>query len=242
MNVISAVVIAGIVTTTPYLSAQQPDTSSPPIYPGTHTYVPGVYITPIAGEPFEATVEIKTDVVATDGTWNTRHTMNRIARDSNGRIRNERRMLVPESFRGEPRVLEVHLFDPQTRLNTYFTPATHVATQRVLQEVPTGPRPVRPGAKVEDLGITTLAGVETSGLRYTFLVPAQSSGTGNAVEVTDEYWYSQELGINILVTHHDPRTGLQTVAITSLSREEPQASLFEIPSGFKVVDLTPPTQ
>lgn len=242
MNVISAIVIAGIVATTPWLSAEQPDTSSPSLYPGTHTYVPGVYITPIAGEPFVATVEIKTDVVATDGTWSTRYTMNRIARDSNGRIHNERRMLVPQSFRGEPHVLEVHLFDPQTRLNTYYTPATHIATQRVLPEVQHGPRPARPGAKVQDLGTTMLSGVETSGLRYTFIVPAQSSGTGNAVEVTDEYWYSQDLGINILVTHHDPRTGVQTVAITSLSREEPEASLFEIPSGFKVVDLTPPTQ
>jgi hypothetical protein len=241
MNVISTLVIGGLVAATPYFRAQQPDTSSPPLYPGTHTYVPGVYITPIAGEPFVATVEIKTDVVATDGTWSTRHTMNRIARDSSGRIRNERRALVPESFRGEPRVLEVHLFDPQTRLNTFFTPATHIATERVLPEMPKGPRPASPGAKVQDLGTTMISDVETSGLRYTFLVPAQSSGTGNAVEVTDEYWYSQELGINILVTHHDPRTGLQTVAITSLSREEPPASLFEVPPGFKVVDLTPPT-
>ena len=222
------------------ISAQQAGENLPPRYPGTNTRVPGVFITPIAGEPFSASVEVQTEVVATDGTWSTRHTLNQIARDSAGRIHNERRLLVPESFRGEPRVLEVHIFDPQKLTNVFYDPMTHIATQRLLSVVPKEVNAARPGAKVEDLGIQTLSGIETKGLRYSFTVPGQVSGTGQPVEITDEYWYSEELHLNILVRHHDPRTGLQTVAITTINREEPSPALFEIPDGYKIVDVTPP--
>jgi hypothetical protein len=240
MKIASMLVAAGFVALVLHSSAQQAAENLPPLYPGTNTRVPGVFIPPIAGEPFSASVEVQTEVVATDGTWSTRHTINQIARDSSGRIHNERRLLVPESFRGEPRVLEVHIFDPQKMTNVFYDPMTHIATQRVLPAMPKQANPARPGAKVEDLGIQTLDGIETKGLRYSFTVPAQASGTGQPVEITDEYWYSEELHLNVLVRHHDPRTGLQTVGITRIAREEPPATLFEIPDGYKVVDVTPP--
>jgi hypothetical protein len=230
----------GLVAAVLHSSAQQAEENQPPRYPGTNTRVPGVFITPIGGEPFSATVEVRTDVVSTDGTWSVRRTMNKIARDSAGRIHNERRLLVPESFRGDPRVLEVHLFDPLKMVNVFYDPMTHVATQRVLSVMPKMASAARPGAKVEDLGIQTLAGVEAKGLRYSFTISAPASGTGQPIEITDEYWYSEELHLNILVQHHDPRTGLQAVVITKIDRGEPPASLFEIPDGYKVVDVTPP--
>lgn len=240
MKITSMLAAVGVVTSVLNLSAQQAGANLPPRYPGTSTHVPGVFVTPIAGEPFSATVDVRTDVVATDGTWSVRHTMNKIARDSAGRIHNERRRLVPESFHGEPQLLDVHIFDPVKLLNVLYDPMTHIATQRVLSVVPKEANAAKPGAKVEDLGTQTLAGVETKGLRYTITIPAQASGTGQPVEITDEYWYSEELHLNILVQHHDPRTGLQTVGITGIDRGEPPASLFEIPDGYKVVDVTPP--
>jgi hypothetical protein len=240
MKITSVLVAVGFVALLLQSSAQQPEENLPTRYPGTNTHVPGVFIPPIPGEPFSASVEVQTEVVATDGTWSTRHTLNEIARDSSGRIHNERRSLVPESFHGAPRVLEVHLFDPQTMTNVFYDPTTRVATQRVLSVTPKQANPARSGAKVEDLGTQTLDGIETKGLRYSFTVPAQVSGTGQPVEITDEYWYSEELHLNILVRHHDPRTGVQTVAITSINREEPPASLFQVPDGYKVVDVTPP--
>jgi hypothetical protein len=240
MKAASVLVAAIIAAAVPGASAQQTAENLPPRYPGTSTHVPGVFIPPIAGEPFTASVEVQTEVVATDGTWSTRHTINQIARDSAGRIRNERRALVPETFRGDPRILEVHLFDPQTKMSVFYDPMAHVATERVLPNAPFDRNPARPGATVEDLGVQTLNGIQTKGLRYSVAVPAQTSGTGQPVEITDEYWYSEELHLNILMRHHDPRTGLQTVAITSIDRNEPTASLFEIPAGYKVVDVTPP--
>ena len=58
--------------------------------------------------------------------------------------------------------------------------------------------------------------------------------------VVDEYWYSEDLHVNLLVRHSDPRTGVQTVALSDIKREEPPPAFFEVPEGYKTVDMTPP--
>ena len=73
---------------------------TPPAYAGPFTLVPGVFVTPIGGAPFSATVVIKSQQPLSDGTVDTRVTQTLIARDSKGRIRNERHMLVPEGYSG----------------------------------------------------------------------------------------------------------------------------------------------
>lgn len=60
--------------------------------------------------------------------------------------------------------------------------------------------------------------------------------------VTDEIWYSDELHLNMLVKHDDPRTGQQTVTVTHVDRNEPNPAMFQIPADYKVVDETPPEQ
>lgn len=225
-----------------WADAQQAKTDQPPLYHGPSTNIDGVYITPVAGAPFSATAEIQTEVTLPDGSVETRHTINMIARDSVGRIHNERRQLVSESFHGTPRILSVHIFDPQTRMSTFYNPTTQVAQERLLPASPLETRPSEPGTKPEDLGTSNLNGVEAKGLRYTRTISAAKSGTGKDVVVTDEYWYSDELHINLMVRHTDPRSGTQTVALTSINRQEPDAAMFQVPTGFKTVDVTPPAR
>jgi hypothetical protein len=220
--------------------AQQTDGNNPPLYRGTQTHVDGVFVTPVPGVPFSATVLIKTEQTMPDGTVVAKRTVNLIGRDSLGRIHNERRGLVPESFQGMPHLIEVHIFDLQTRLNTFYDPMTHIARQRVLPEPPRDVTLLSTGVTVEDLGSTSLEGIEAKGIRRTFTIPAQVSGTGAAVTVVDEYWYSEDLHLNLLVRHTDPRSGVQTVAITGIQREEPAQTFFEVPQGYKIVDMTPP--
>ena len=196
----------------------------------------------------EATVLIESKRPLADGSVETQRTINNIARDAQGRIHNERRPLEPESFHGTPPLTEIHIFDPQTRLNTFYEPNSRVARQAVLPDLPTNPamatmglnRAANPFLKEEDLGTTSLDGVTAKGLRRTRTVSANASGTGKPVEVVDEYWYSEELHLNLLVHHSDPRTGEQSVAVSSIKRQEPDVSLFEVPAGFKIVDVTPP--
>jgi hypothetical protein len=225
------------------LHAQQADSDQPPLYRGTYTHVDGVYVTPVAGVPFSATVVIENARPMPDGSVDTKRTINRIGRDSRGRIHNERRRLVSESFHGSPRLIEVHLFDPQTRLSTFYDPLTRIARQQVLPEPPKAASLAVPSGsqvKVEALGASTLNGLDVKGTRRTFTVPAKISGTGAPVEVVDEYWYSEDLRINLLVRRTDPRTGVQTVAISHLKREEPPPAFFQVPQDYRIVDMTPP--
>jgi hypothetical protein len=234
----AALLAAGMVA----LPAQQ-TSNNPPLYRGTQTHVDGVFVTPVAGVPFSATVLIRSEQSMPDGTTVTRTTINLIGRDSRGRIHNERRSLVPESFRATPHLIEVHIFDLQTRMNTFYDPMTHIARQQVLPEPPKAPNPrafSNPMVKVEDLDSTNLEGFVTKGLRRSVTIPAQVSGTGAPVTVVDEYWYSEDLHLNLLVRHTDPRTGVQTVAVSNIKREEPPPAFFEVPEGYKIVDMTPP--
>ena len=220
----------------------------PPVYGGASLRVRGVFVTPVAGAPFEATVLINSKHSLPDGTVETQQTMNTIARDSRGRIHNERRRLEPEGFHGTPPLIETHIFEPQTRLNTFYEAGSRVARQSVLPALPrnpglaTGGLRQTPSLKEEDLGTTTLNGMTAQGLRRTHVINAQASGTGKPVEVVDEYWYSEDLHVNLLVHHSDPRTGEQTVAVSGIKRGEPEAALFEVPAGFKTVDVTPPAR
>ena len=55
----------------------------------------------------------------------------------------------------------------------------------------------------------------------------------------DEFWYSEELHMNLLERHTDVRGGQQTVAILFIKFGEPEESLFELPKGYKIADMTP---
>ncbi len=50
--------------------------------------------------------------------------------------------------------------------------------------------------------------------------------------ITDEYWYSEDLRINLALKHNDPRTGGVTMTVTGINRSEPDPARFEIPAGY----------
>jgi hypothetical protein len=222
----------------------QETASTPPPYRGVEQHIAGVFVTPVPNIPFTATAEVESSQVLPDGSTEQKRTFNNIARDSAGRIYNERRTLVPSSFNGTPQVVSIHLYDPQNRLSTFMDPFTHIARESVLpkQEVDPSRQVTSSPAQGQDLGSDTMENVEVHGTRKSKTIPAQFSGTGQAIVVTDEYWYSEDLHLNMLVKHNDPRTGEQTVTVTHVSRAEPDQAMFQVPSGYKIVDETPVSQ
>jgi hypothetical protein len=227
-------------------NAQDGAMSSAPAFSG------GVFVTPVPGAPFSAVAEQDIRQVLKDGSSFERKTSALIARDSQGRIRNERHEVLPSSSTRKPLLLSIHIYDPETRLNTYLNPYTHMARQSTLPN-PAATEPPsnwglrepsaqssNPYLRVEDLGPSSMDGISVHGYRRTVTIPEKASGTGRPVVVTDEYWYSEELHINILTKHNDPRTGELTVTVTQLYQNEPDADLFVVPPDYKVVDMTPP--
>jgi len=98
---------------------------------------------------------------------------------------------------------------------------------------PPGEGPPNEFAKEEDLGIREMEGVSAHGVRQTQTIPAESSGTGAEIVITDEYWYSADLRINLMIKHSDPRTGSVTMTVTQISRTEPDAVFFDVPEGYR---------
>jgi hypothetical protein len=87
--------------------------------------------------------------------------------------------------------------------------------------------------KEEDLGVHEMEGLLAHGFRETQTIPAENGGVGKEIVITDEYWYSDELRINLMIKHSDPRTGTVTMTVAQIARTEPDPLLFEIPDGYK---------
>jgi hypothetical protein len=222
-----------------------------PDYGGVRTEVPGIWLTPVANSPFSASVDILTHEKLPDGTERIRTSSNHIARSASGRIYNERRMLVPVTFKGQSPLLGAHTYDPGNHLSVMLEPRTHLAKQVILAH----PAPVIPGyapLKVnsnpgpnrteEEIGSQIFQGFTLQGIRKTLTIAAAASDTGKPLVVTDEYWFSPELSIYMIIKHNDPRTGEQLVTVSKVERTEPDPAIFAIPATFKVVDETPPDQ
>jgi hypothetical protein len=222
------------------LPAQQGDDGAPALYRNTYTHLGLVFVTPVAGAPFSATVLVENKRALPDGSVETLHTTNLIGRDSRGRIHGENRSMMPESFHGTPTLNQVHLFDPQTRLSTFYDLTTHIARRQFVPEPRQAPNRPNPQVTTEDLGTTTLEHIDAKGTRRTLTIPALANGSDTALTVVDEWWYSEDLHMNLLLRHSDPRTGVETVALSDIKREEPPQDFFEVPQGYKIVDMTPP--
>ncbi|RXH55074.1 hypothetical protein [Granulicella sibirica] len=204
MMTIRAMVPLGLLLSVPFAMAQvnagpQSGAQMPPDYRGPEIHIPGIYVTPVAGAPFTAKVDIVSTQVLPDGTSVTRTTINHIARDSSGRIYNERRRLVPASFKGDPPLVSGHIYDPATRLSIFTAPMTRLARETYLPPPrspsanPNRPKPT-PDLPDQDLGTQEVSGVPMKGIRKSRSLSATMSGTGKEVVISDEYWYSPELG------------------------------------------------
>jgi hypothetical protein len=239
-----------LICSVPLLSAQMTQSSTPMSrdYRGVDVRIGGIFVTPVPNAPFSATVQIVSHDKLPDGSEHVVTTVNHIARASSGRIYNERRRLVLTSFQGDPPLLSAHIYDPSSRLSIFLDPQTRLARETVLPAPeaipvtarPPAQRPTASGVVQTELGGQSLGGVELKGYRKVLTVPATSSGTGKEIEVVDEYWYSPELSIYLIIRHNDPRTGEQMVAVSKVERAEPSAELFAVPPNYKVVDETPP--
>jgi len=92
----------------------------------------------------------------------------------------------------------------------------------------------------EDLGSQTMEGVQVTGTRTTRTIPAGQIGNDKPLSVVTEVWTSPELKTVVYSKRSDPRMGDQTFKLTNIARTEPDASLFTVPSDFKVLDGAEP--
>jgi hypothetical protein len=204
-----------------------------------------IFLTPVADAPFAGTIHVERTVVQPDGRVVRLKTIREVARDNEGRVYNVFRALVPATFGGTPPIMRIHFYDPETRNYTYLYPQQHTYQTGTVNHPPADEpaelvaspmgsnAPLNRFTKEEDLGTHPVEDVPAHGVRVIQTIPAASSGTGDEIVLTDEYWYSDDLHINVMVKHDDPRKGSITMTLMQVTRTEPDPSLFQIPEGYK---------
>lgn len=214
-----------------------------------------IFVTPVPNAPFSGTIDVQRSTVMHDGSVANFKTVRDIHRDGRGRIYNESRTLLPISSTETPQLVGIHLYDPQTRVSTFLNPLQRTFRTSTVNRPPETVPPVLLNAsptgnslpqneftRQEDLGSREIEGLSVHGIRETQTIPAESGGTAKEIVITDEYWYSADLRINMVIKHSDPRTGSVTMTVTRVTRAEPDPALLEIPSGYTPAGGAPETQ
>jgi hypothetical protein len=114
------------------------------------------------------------------------------------------------------------------RISPLFAPGAPAAVQDGQAQ--------RPQFSHESLGTQTIEGVLAEGSRTTVLYPIGAVGNDRPITTVSETWVSPELKTVVLSKNSDPRNGDSTTRLTNISRSEPDASLFQIPADYEVVD------
>ena len=196
----------------------------------------------VTGAPMTATITVTHDQTLSDG--NTIHNENQSTeyRDSQGRVRKEVPFKLATPATGVTEGTMVIITDPVAGKRYILNPQKKTVHEMPLHppkppDAPAGePGPMWKGSNVttEQLGTKTILGLSATGTRVTRTIPAGQIGNAKAISVVTERWVSTDLQIPMSTTHTDPMMGNMTTTVTSVTRGEPDASLFQVPSDYKV--------
>lgn len=195
----------------------------------------------VTGAPFsakESTVETQT---LASGTHINNTMTAQVSRDSQGRMRIERTFSAMGPWAaGTPKtVIEIH--DPVAGVSYILDPATSTAT-KLTSPAGSGPHnpqfahKTNPNAVTTDLGTQTIDGLVSTGTRTTVTIPIGEIGNDQPLAIVNEKWTSTDLQMVVQSMRTDPRMGTVNFALQNVSRSEPDASLFTVPSNYTVQD------
>ena len=214
-----------------------------------------IYIPPLANAPFTATVHTEWTRLMADGGTYTMVNQRQVARDRNGRIYEERWLLVPKDGRFKSQMNVIQIADPNehTLYNCFVLQVPHRCYLQTFAEraqtsahpfiSQSGPLPDNNGSRThEELGGREIEGVETRGFRDTTSLNPGVFGNDQPMISTREFWYADPIGVNLVSIVDGPRVGRQTFTLSDISLADPDVQLFELPAGYEIVDRRTPEQ
>jgi len=216
---------------------------------GTRMSIISIDVPPLPNAPFTATVSTSWIRTLDDGTTVTVQNRRTIARDNNGRIYQERRYLYPAGNPRENELRQIELSDPSTRIIYFCHPYDRTCEEHdyywsnsPAPLIPAGPIRINGVAGAGfltriALGNDLVSGVETVGTRETTAINPGAIGNDRGIMIVKEFWYSAQLGINVIEKRDDPRVGQQDFVVNEISLGEPDARLFDMPAGYRVFDM-----
>jgi hypothetical protein len=214
---------------------------------GTRQTLESIFIPPLVHAPFSLTLETEWSRPMTGGGTYTLVNKRQIMRDSGGRIYQERWLLVPRNGKMQSVMDFIQISNPsdhtlyncQIDIKRCFVVAYTGSVSSNYQPAihPSGALSDNTGYhQHEDLGHNELSGLDTIGYREITTLNPGVFGNDQPMITTREFWYSPQLGINILSKLDSPQSGKQTFTARDISTSEPEARFFAVPEGFTVED------
>jgi hypothetical protein len=241
----SALVAFGFLALGGSLAAQDDPVHAPD--GGTQQRVESVVIPPRPSAPFTAVVTTEWTRIMPDGSTGTTKNHRTVARDSLGRVFQERRYFSPDGDKQTTRISELDYQDPTRHELMVCRPDTRVCT-RYRYDMPValplpkvGQLPNGTGTVTrEDLGRKMTDNIDLVGSREVTTLNAGVMGNEKPEPIVKEFWYSPRLGINVITKRFDPRaSAVQNFVVGDINQAEPDPRMFEPPAGYQIVPTDP---
>ena len=201
----------------------------------------------VAGAPFTASFSETESQTLADGNHISRSSTGTLSRDSQGRTRRDMTLPAIGRFAASGQSTPPHAIfinDVVAGKQYVLQPDQKVARQTTRpkwnrqggmnpQGEASGPRS-RPSVTTTSLGTQTINGVLAEGTQTTRTIPAGAVGNEKPIVITTERWYSSELQTYVLIKRSDPYVGQSEFQLTNIQRQEPDASLFQVPGDYTV--------
>ena len=220
---------------------------------------------PVQGAPYSATMTNESIQTLADGNRIVQTTTGMTARDSLGRTRQDAPLPAIGNISPANAPHLVFLQDPVAQTSYTLNLGDKTAMKGGAMPPLPPPTATGPGTRVliarapvpadaqphvlalhegdvttEDLGSQTMEGVLVTGTRTNRTIPAGQIGNDKPLSIVTEVWTSPELKTVVYSKRSDPRMGDQTFKLSNIVRSEPDASLFTVPSDYKVIDGAEP--
>jgi hypothetical protein len=204
----------------------------------------------VTGVPLTAQILVTHENTLSDGNHISRTTQTTLYRDSQGRVRREMTVDAGTPATASVKHTIIMINDPVAGKRYMLDPANRTARQMPSPLHRHDDHPNHPGADAvkgmlskdvqkDQLGTKTIGGYEASGEKVTRTIAAGEIGNDKPISVVTERWFSTDLQLPVMIVHTDPMMGTATTKITSVTRGEPDASLFQVPSDYKTVSGRP---
>jgi hypothetical protein len=206
--------------------------------------------------PYTAEFKITNVKTLASGATITNESTQVVVLDSQGRWMNAT-TFVPLSGDQTP-ITRVTVMDPVARTNSSWTIPGQKATvtqmpapgaQHNCATTATAPIHYNSGISgvkptVEELGTQTIQGVEAHGRRITTTIPAGAIGNDAPLVSTTETWAAIApaalRSLFVRKVSDDPQSGKMTRELTNYTLAEPDASVFQPPEGYEIVNKPAP--
>jgi hypothetical protein len=218
---------------------------------GTTFHIQSIDVAPLKGAPFTATVTTEWTRILADGTAATIKNHRTVARDSTGRVFQERRNFSPTGDVQPTAISALEYFDPPRQEFLSCIPRQKTCYMSQYQRAAMDKMPVgtgglqvcecasAPGRGVtithEALGQQTIEDLDAIGSREITTLPAGAIGNTAPQPIVKEFWYSSRLGINLVTKRFEPQAGSENFVMSSISLDEPDPRLFEPPTDYQVM-------